>query len=170
MRALEPVPAGSFVMEYAGEVIDEKELAARMAAAAACGEHHYYIMELSGGLFIDARSRANAARFLNSSCAPNCETQKWFDAATGEARRGSKIQAELALPRCRCRRPFPSLSRASRKGPRPRSRFSKMCKPTNLSAPPKPPKPLLAPDTARARTHRRASASLRCARCPRARS
>jgi SET domain-containing protein len=28
------------------------------------------------------------ARFINSSCAPNCESQKWHDAATGEIRVG----------------------------------------------------------------------------------
>ena len=28
------------------------------------------------------------SRFINSSCHPNCETQKWQDAATGETRVG----------------------------------------------------------------------------------
>lgn len=28
------------------------------------------------------------ARFINSSCSPNCESQKWHDAATGEIRIG----------------------------------------------------------------------------------
>ena len=32
--------------------------------------------------------RGNWARFINSSCAPNCESQKWHDAATGEIRIG----------------------------------------------------------------------------------
>ncbi len=32
--------------------------------------------------------RGNIARFINSSCAPNCESQKWHDAATGEVRIG----------------------------------------------------------------------------------
>ena len=32
--------------------------------------------------------RGNIARFINSSCAPNCESQKWHDAATGEIRIG----------------------------------------------------------------------------------
>lgn len=32
--------------------------------------------------------RGTLARFINSSCAPNCEAQKWHDAATGEIRVG----------------------------------------------------------------------------------
>ena len=39
-------------------------------------------------LFIDARHKGNLARLLNSSCDPNCETQKWHDAGTGEVRVG----------------------------------------------------------------------------------
>lgn len=59
-----------------------------MEEARELGQHHFYIMELQPGLFIDARKRGNLARLLNSSCDPNCETQKWYDAATGEVRIG----------------------------------------------------------------------------------
>lgn len=38
------------------------------------------------GLIIDARSKGNLARLLNSSCDPNCETQKWHDAGNSEVR------------------------------------------------------------------------------------
>jgi hypothetical protein len=55
-----------------------------MQAASDAGDHHFYIMELQPGLFIDARKKGNLARLLNSCCDPNCETQKWYDAATGE--------------------------------------------------------------------------------------
>lgn len=39
---------------------------------------------LPAGLIIDARSKGNLARLLNSSCDPNCETQKWHDAGNSE--------------------------------------------------------------------------------------
>ena len=34
------------------------------------------------------RTQGNQARFINHSCDPNCETQKWHDAGTGEVRVG----------------------------------------------------------------------------------
>ena len=44
----------------------------------------FYMMEHSPGIIIDARIKGNLARLINSSCDPNCETQKWRDAATDE--------------------------------------------------------------------------------------
>lgn len=49
MRALDHVSKGAFVLEYAGEVIDERELSRRMEHARMNGEPHFYIMELSAG-------------------------------------------------------------------------------------------------------------------------
>ena len=83
LHACEEIPAGAFVVEYTGEVITEKERLARMAAARARGAVHFYIMELQKGLYIDAEHMGSKARFMNSSCDANCETQKWKDAATG---------------------------------------------------------------------------------------
>lgn len=88
MRAQQRVRRGQFLLEYVGEVIDDVDLANRMKAAQAAGEPCYYIMELATGLYVDARIKGNLARLLNSSCNPNCETQKWTDAATGEPRVG----------------------------------------------------------------------------------
>jgi SET domain-containing protein len=38
----------------------------------------------AAGLIIDARSKGNLARLLNSSCDPNCVSQKWHDASNSE--------------------------------------------------------------------------------------
>lgn len=81
--AKEAIPAGAFVVEYTGEVIPEKERWERMMSARKRGAVHFYIMELSKGLYIDAEHIGSNARFMNSSCDPNCETQKWKDASTG---------------------------------------------------------------------------------------
>ncbi|KAJ9527214.1 hypothetical protein QJQ45_025473 [Haematococcus lacustris] len=96
VRVLQPVAAGAFLLEYAGEVVDDKELARRMDAAKAANEPCYYIMELGPNLYIDARSKGNYARLLNSSCDANCETQKWHDAATGEPRIGIFAKRPIA--------------------------------------------------------------------------
>ena len=46
---MEPIQKGSFILEYAGEVIDERELSRRMEHARLNGEPHFYIMEMSAG-------------------------------------------------------------------------------------------------------------------------
>ena len=58
----------------------------RLADARQRGAVHFYIMELQKGMYIDAEHAGSKARFMNSSCEPNCETQKWVDAATGAHR------------------------------------------------------------------------------------
>lgn len=88
VRAAAFIPKGHYVVEYAGEVVDDYEMKVRMEAARQRQEPHFYMMEMAPGLVIDARPKGNIARLLNSSCDPNCETQKWHDAATGEIRVG----------------------------------------------------------------------------------
>ena len=38
---------------------------------------HFYFMTLSSDEVIDATVRGSISRFINHSCDPNCETQKW---------------------------------------------------------------------------------------------
>lgn len=69
----------------AGELLDKAEQQRRLEEQARDGVHDFYLMEHSPGIIIDARLKGNLARLINSSCDPNCETQKWRDAATNEA-------------------------------------------------------------------------------------
>ncbi len=69
---------------FAGEVVGNEERERRMVAAKTAGEPHFYDMELAPGLTIDGRAKSNIARLINTSCSPNCSTQKWTDAATGD--------------------------------------------------------------------------------------
>ena len=78
LYATAPLPRGAFVTEYVGEVLDEAVYAARKAVYAAAGARHFYFMSLTGAEVIDAAQRGSLGRFVNHSCEPNCETQKWM--------------------------------------------------------------------------------------------
>ena len=78
LQALENIAQGQFIIEYCGEVLDEGEYMYRKTEYACQGERHHYFMSLAGGEVIDARRKGNLGRFINHSCDPNCETQKWM--------------------------------------------------------------------------------------------
>ena len=92
----EPVRAGSFIVEYAGEILDEPECAARLWHDKQSGEENFYMMEISANYVIDAKFKGSIARFINSSCHPNCETQRWVDASTNETRVGIFATEDIA--------------------------------------------------------------------------
>lgn len=76
-----PKNKGDFIIEYVGEVIGKCEMKKRLSATSK-NETNFYIMELSNGKYIDARKMGNISRYINSSCSPNCELQKWIDSST----------------------------------------------------------------------------------------
>ena len=65
------------IIEYVGEVIDDDESYRRLQRQAAKGEQHVFQMQLMTDRVIDAFHKGNIARFINHSCDPNCELQKW---------------------------------------------------------------------------------------------
>jgi SET domain-containing protein len=67
---------GERIVEYKGERITWKE-ADRRPPSDPDDPHHTFFFSLSDGkTVIDAASGGNAARFINHSCAPNCETEE----------------------------------------------------------------------------------------------
>ncbi|CAI5996276.1 unnamed protein product [Closterium sp. NIES-64] len=84
--AAEPIKAGQFVIEYCGEVVPNKEAQRRHAAYLAAGEKNVYLLKLNAREVIDPTKMGAAARFVNHSCDPNCETRKWT--VLGEIRVG----------------------------------------------------------------------------------
>uniref|UniRef100_A0A3P9I1R9 Histone-lysine N-methyltransferase NSD3 n=1 Tax=Oryzias latipes TaxID=8090 RepID=A0A3P9I1R9_ORYLA len=68
---------GDFVAEYVGEVIDSEECQQRIKRAHENHVTNFYMLTLTKDRVIDAGPKGNSARFINHSCNPNCETQKW---------------------------------------------------------------------------------------------
>uniref|UniRef100_A0A3Q2Y4U6 SET domain containing 2, histone lysine methyltransferase n=1 Tax=Hippocampus comes TaxID=109280 RepID=A0A3Q2Y4U6_HIPCM len=77
LRAAKDLPSNTFVLEYCGEVLDHKEFKIRVKEYARNKNIHYYFMALKNNEIIDATLKGNCSRFMNHSCEPNCETQKW---------------------------------------------------------------------------------------------
>lgn len=76
VRTLQPIRHSSFIIEYLGEVISVKELWKRALDDYQYQKHHY-CLNLDGGMVIDGYRYGNEGRFVNHSCNPNCEMQKW---------------------------------------------------------------------------------------------
>ncbi|XP_014249645.1 histone-lysine N-methyltransferase SETD2 isoform X2 [Cimex lectularius] len=80
------IECGAFLMEYVGEVIDPKEFRKRAKDYSKEKSRHFYFMALKSDAIIDATFKGNISRFINHSCDPNAETQKWT--VNGELRIG----------------------------------------------------------------------------------
>ncbi|XP_018374739.1 PREDICTED: histone-lysine N-methyltransferase SETD2-like isoform X3 [Trachymyrmex cornetzi] len=86
LRAVVDIMAGEFIMEYVGEVVDPKDFRRRAKEYSKDKNRHYYFMALKSDQIIDATMKGNISRFINHSCDPNAETQKWT--VNGELRIG----------------------------------------------------------------------------------
>ncbi|MDB5194464.1 MAG: protein containing domain [Parcubacteria group bacterium] len=60
----ERIKKGEFIIEYTGTILNAKE---------ANKKGGKYLFETSKNRFIDGTTRSNTARYINHSCAPNCE-------------------------------------------------------------------------------------------------
>jgi uncharacterized protein len=70
--ATRPIPAGTRLIEYAGERITPAESDARYPEPP--GErHHTFLFAIDDDVVIDAAVDGNEARFINHSCDPNCD-------------------------------------------------------------------------------------------------
>ena len=76
VRTHQTLKAGQFILEYVGEVVSEQTFRKRMTDDYS-QEHHHYCLNLDGGTVIDGYRMGNIGRFVNHSCDPNCEMQKW---------------------------------------------------------------------------------------------
>ncbi|TQD71813.1 hypothetical protein C1H46_042646 [Malus baccata] len=82
----EDIKQGEFVIEYVGEVIDDKTCEQRLWNMKHRGETNFYLCEINRDMVIDATYKGNKSRYINHSCCPNTEMQKWI--IDGETRIG----------------------------------------------------------------------------------
>ncbi|XP_021907030.1 histone-lysine N-methyltransferase ASHH3 [Carica papaya] len=82
----EDIKQGEFVIEYVGEVIDDKTCEERLWKMKHRGETNFYLCEINRDMVIDATFKGNKSRYINHSCCPNTEMQKWI--IDGETRIG----------------------------------------------------------------------------------
>ena len=92
--ALKRIPKGTRVIEYKGRLITDKEADRRYSRM---HEHspHTMLFSIDGGLVIDATRYGNSARWINHSCAPNCEIEEEGQRVFIDARRDIRAGEEL---------------------------------------------------------------------------
>uniref|UniRef100_A0A4W3ID84 Nuclear receptor binding SET domain protein 3 n=1 Tax=Callorhinchus milii TaxID=7868 RepID=A0A4W3ID84_CALMI len=86
LRTKVDIKKGQFVNEYVGELVDEEECRKRIKHAHENNVTNFYMLTLTKDRVIDAGPKGNYSRFMNHSCNPNCETQKWT--VSGDTRVG----------------------------------------------------------------------------------
>lgn len=84
--AEEEIEQGEFIIEYVGEVIDDKTCEERLWKMKHHGETNFYLCEINRDMVIDATHKGNKSRYINHSCNPNTQMQKWI--IDGETRIG----------------------------------------------------------------------------------
>lgn len=74
---LEDISKGAFIIEYVGEVINYAEYSRRYHKLVDEKCDMFYFLHIETQNYIDAGRKGNDARFINHSCEPNCDVQKW---------------------------------------------------------------------------------------------
>ncbi|KAF9126225.1 Histone-Lysine N-Methyltransferase ash1l [Mortierella sp. 14UC] len=72
-----PIKKGNLVIEYRGEVISQAECHKRMEGIYK-NNKNFYFLEYEKGEVVDACQKGTNARFVNHSCSPNSQIEKWF--------------------------------------------------------------------------------------------
>lgn len=77
LKAVRSYLPRELIVEYTGEVISQVEMQSRLKSEYK-GTKNFYFLSLGKGLVIDSGMRGSAARFVNHSCDPNSQMQKWY--------------------------------------------------------------------------------------------
>ncbi|KAA8917036.1 hypothetical protein TRICI_000822 [Trichomonascus ciferrii] len=77
LRATRAYSPGELIVEYTGDVVSQGEMKRRLNEDYS-NLKNFYFLSLEKGHVIDSSVRGSEARFVNHSCSPNAEMQKWF--------------------------------------------------------------------------------------------
>lgn len=98
--ATRKIPEGTRIIEYTGARISNKE-ADKRAGLDPDNPHHTFFFSLESGKIIDGGDGGGDARWINHSCAPNCEAQeegkKVFIHAITDIKRGEELSYDYGL-------------------------------------------------------------------------
>ncbi|SFM30912.1 SET domain-containing protein [Variovorax sp. OV329] len=92
--AVQDIAEGETLVEYKGEVITWKEALRRHPHDPSQPNHTFYF-HIDDGRVIDGRVNGNSARWINHSCAPNCEADEQDGRVFIKALRDIKAGEEL---------------------------------------------------------------------------
>src|SRR5690606_21178365 len=74
--ALRKIRKGECIIEYTGERISHAEADRRYEAEHEENDPHTFLFTVNDRVVIDAGRGGNSSRWINHSCAPNCETDE----------------------------------------------------------------------------------------------
>ncbi len=98
--ATRKIPAGARIIEYEGKRITEKQAEKRFGLDPE-NPFHTFFFSLESGKLIDGGDQGNDARWINHSCAPNCEAQeekgRVFIHALRDIARGEELNYDYGL-------------------------------------------------------------------------
>ena len=85
------IVAGTRLIEYVGERITKNESRRR------CALNNEYIFALNEQWDLDGSGASNLARFINHSCAPNCESESYRGGVWITAKRNIRAGEEVTF-------------------------------------------------------------------------
>lgn len=98
--AARKIPEGTRIIEYTGARITSKQ-ADKRAGLDPENPHHTFFFSLESGKIIDGGDGGSDARWINHSCAPNCEAQeekgRVFIHALNDIKRGEELCYDYGL-------------------------------------------------------------------------
>jgi len=92
--ALQDIPEGEIIIEYAGEIITWDEALRRHPHDPSDPNHTFYF-HIDEDHVIDGKVNGNSARWINHSCKPNCEADEQGHKVFIKARRNIRAGEEL---------------------------------------------------------------------------